>query len=281
MLVMWTRDEFRRLICPAVLGMVHLDPLPGSPGYGGDLAAVLQRALADASALSDGGVRAFMVENYGDVPFLPGPVAAETVAAMSVIVAELRKRWPDFAVGVNVLRNDARSALAVAAVTGACMIRVNVHVGATVTDQGLLQGEAWRTLRHRRELNAQFVGVLADLRVKHGRPLAERPLAEEARDLRLRGLADAVILTGPGTGFPADLAEVREVREALPDCPLLLGSGATVENVAPYLEWVDGVIVGSSLKHLEPAAGETGISRDRTREFLTALTDNTRKGTAR
>lgn len=277
---MWTRDEFRRLFCPAVLGMVHLDPLPGSPGFCGSLEPVLQRARADVSALAHGGVRAVIVENFGDVPFLPGSVATETVAAMSVIVTELRREWPEFAVGVNVLRNDAEAALGVAVATGACMIRVNVHVGATVTDQGLLQGEAWRTLRRRRELGADAVGILADLRVKHGRPLAERPLAEEARDLRLRGLADAIILTGPGTGYPPDPAEVCEVRETLPDCPLLLGSGASASNVAGYLEWVDGVIVGSSLKHEDPAGGGVVISRTRTKDFLTALTRGNTKGTA-
>ncbi|MCB1182161.1 BtpA/SgcQ family protein [bacterium] len=268
---MWTRDDLREALGSGVVGMIHLPALPGSPGWQGDLAAVETFTLAEAEALTAGGVRAIMVENYHDVPFLPGRVGAETVAAMTRLVGAVGRHFPDVALGVNVLRNDVDSALGIAVATGARFVRVNVHSGAAVTDQGPITGRAWETLRRRRELGADrpaaYVAILADVRVKHARPLVARPLAEEAADLRLRGRADAVIVTGAATGAGTDPADLVTVREALPDCPLLVGSGADAATAAMLRAHADGCIVGTSLK--EPGA-PARVSATRTREFLAA-----------
>jgi len=148
-------------VSKAVIGMVHLLPLPGSPRWGGSMEAVIERALEDAHALAAGGMDALLVENHGDVPFSRERVDAGTVAAMARVVAELRRgvRLP---VGVNVLKNDAQSALAVATATGACFIRVNVYSGAVVADQGIIQSEAATVLRYRRLLAAD-VKIFADV----------------------------------------------------------------------------------------------------------------------
>jgi len=248
----WTRQQFAGLCDPPVVGMIHLAPLPGAPAWAGDLEAVERAALADADALVAGGAGGAMLENYHDVPFWPERVPPITVAAMAVVAAAVRRRHPGLSLGINVLRNDAQAALAVAAAVGASFVRVNVHVGACVTDQGLLQGRAHETLRARRDLGAP-VGIVADLRVKHGAPLAPRSLAEEARDLRLRGLADAVVLTGPATGGEADPSELEEARQALPDCPLLVGSGLRPDNLPRFVRWADGWIVGTYLQR--PSGG--------------------------
>ncbi|MBM4131102.1 phosphorybosylanthranilate isomerase, partial [bacterium] len=131
--------------------MIHLAPLPGSPRWGGDLGAVAAAALRDARALREGGVEVLLLENFQDAPFHPGAVPPVTVAAMTALAAAIRNDAPDCPLGINVLRNDAEAALAVAVAVGAAFIRVNVHAGAAVTDQGLLEGRAWRTLRLRRE----------------------------------------------------------------------------------------------------------------------------------
>ena len=244
---MWNRNDFRNLLPVPVVGMVHLPPLPGSPGWGGDMAAVLAAARADAAALAAGGAGAVMVENYHDVPFFAERVPPETVAALALAAAAVREACGGRPVGINVLRNDARAALGIAAAVGASFVRVNVHTGAAVTDQGLLQGRAAETLRARRSL-APGVGILADLHVKHATPLTPRPAVEEAADLRRRGLADAVIVSGAATGAAADPGELAAVREALPDCPLLIGSGATRDNLSGFLPGADGFIVGTSLQ---------------------------------
>ncbi len=273
---MWTRSDFHQLIEPAAVGMIHLHPLPGSPRWDGDMEAVISAALADAEALAGGGFNSVMIENYHDIPFFPGRVPAETVAAMTVLVQAVGMAFPGLMTGVNVLRNDVESALGIAAATGARFVRVNIHTGTAVTDQGTIEGRAWNTLRRRRELGIE-VGILADVRVKHSRSLVERPLAEEVRDLRLRGLADGVIVTGVSTGAGADLAEVALVREAVPDCPVLVGSGVTPATVGNFLPHADGFIVGSSLQEPAPGTGHVCVSRARTSEFVKALGEAPRK----
>jgi membrane complex biogenesis BtpA family protein len=256
----WTRASFAELCRPGLIGMLHLAPLPGSPRWGGELAAVTAAALRDGRALREGGVRALMLENFQDAPFYPDSVPPVTVAALTAVALAVRRELPECVLGINVLRNDAESALAIAVAVGAAFIRVNVHTGAAVTDQGLLEGRAWRTLRQRREFGVA-IGILADVRVKHAAPLAERSLVDEARDLRLRGLADALIVTGRATGAGADPAELAGLREGLPDCPLLVGSGVTLDNLDRFLPAADGFIVGTALKKNGDVAGPVSTAR--------------------
>lgn len=264
----WTRPHFAALCPRRVIGMLHLEPLPGSPGWRGDLAAVIAAAVRDARTLRQEGVRALMLENFHDVPFHPDDVPPVTVAALTAAAAAVRRECPDCALGINVLRNDAESALAIAVATGASFIRVNVHTGSTVTDQGLMHGRAWNTLRRRREYGVP-VGILGDLRVKHAAPLVAWQLAEEARDLRVRGLADGLIVTGTATGAGAEPAELAALREVLPDTPLLVGSGVTVDTVERFLPAADGFIVGTALKEDGDVAAP--VSAARVRDFMARL----------
>jgi hypothetical protein len=230
----------------AVIGMVHLRALPGSPLWAGSMEAVVEAALDDARALAEGGVDALLVENHGDAPFAAGRVDAGTVAGLAVAVGAIRSALP-LPLGVNVLKTDALSALAVAAAAGARFIRVNVHVGAVVADQGLLQSGAHDTLRYRRLLGVD-VKILADVQAKHGAPLAPVPIEQEARDCVTRGLADGLVVSGAATGEATPLADLQRVRRAVPGAPLLVGSGATPETAAALLGVADGLIVGTSLK---------------------------------
>ena len=231
----------------AVIGMVHLRALPGTPRWGNSMEAVVQAALDDARALAEGGADAVLVENHGDVPFAPGRVDAASVAAMAVAVHEVR-RAVALPVGVNVLKSDALSALAVAAATGAAFVRVNVHVGAVVADQGLLVSTSHDSLRYRRLLGAD-VKILADVQAKHGMPLAPVPIEQEARDAVGRGLADGLVVTGVATGEATALSDLARVRQAVPGTPILVGSGATPESAAELLSVADGLIVGTWIKH--------------------------------
>ena len=238
-----------------VVGMVHLPPLPGAPRFDGDLETVVERAVADAESLSAGGVDGLLVENFGDAPFHPDDVPKHTVAAMTRAATAVTDA-ADLPLGVNVLRNDAGAALSVAAAVGAAFVRVNVHAGARVTDQGVVEGRAHETLRLRERLDAD-VGVLADVGVKHSAPLSERSVREELRDVRERGLADAAVVSGPATGErvgEAALGTAIEAREAVaPEMPVLVGSGVTADNAADLLSMADGAIVGTALKE----GGET------------------------
>jgi uncharacterized protein len=230
-----------------LIGMVHLAPLPGSPRWAGSMEQVIGSALADARALVEGGMDALLVENYGDVPFSAGRVEPWTVAAMAVTVAALRAAWPTLPLGVNVLKNDARAALAVAAAARAQFMRVNVHAGAVVADQGLVQTEAYHTLRDRRLLGAD-VRLFADVQGKHAVPLAPVEVEQVARDLVHRELAEVPVVSGRATGEATALADVKRVRSAVPNVPIVVGSGVTPDTVAELLSVADGVIVGTFVK---------------------------------
>jgi uncharacterized protein len=230
-----------------LIGMVHVAPLPGSPRWDGSMERVVAAAVADARTLIEGGMDALLIENHGDAPFTPGRVEAATVAALAVVAREVRAALPGATLGINVLKNDARSALAVACAVGARFIRVNVHAGAVVADQGLVQSDAYGTLRDRRLLGAD-VQIFADVGGKHAMPLAPVDLEQHARDLRNRGLADGLVVSGPATGAATPLADIKRVRGAVPDVRILVGSGATPDTAAELLSIADGLIVGTSLK---------------------------------
>ena len=234
-----------------ILGMIHLPALPGAPGYDGSREAIRTRVLEDAAALEAGGVDGIVVENFGDSPFYPDSVPTHTVAEMSAITTTLTSAV-DVPVGINVLRNDAEAALSIAAAAGASFIRVNVHVGAAATDQGVLEGQAHETLRLRDRLEAD-VGILADVHVKHATPVGDASLERTALETAERGRADGLIVSGSGTGQETGLEDVERVASALEglerDVPVFVGSGVTAETVDDCLAaGASGAIVGTALK---------------------------------
>ena len=229
-----------------LIGVVHLGPLPGSPGWKGDLDKILQHAVDDAIAYEHGGAHALFIENFGDVPFTKGAVGPETVAAMTAAGRAVRQAV-QLPIGFNVLRNDGRAALAVCAACDGSFIRINVHTGAMLTDQGLIEGDAFHTLRYRASICPQ-AKILADVHVKHAVPLGDWSIENSARDTLERGLADALIVSGTGTGMATEVGDVQRVRTACPRAKILLGSGVTLENVQEYMPIADGFIVGTSLK---------------------------------
>lgn len=255
--------------CP-VVGMVHLLPLPGSPGFRGSMEEILDRAVTDARHLDHGGLDGVLVENYGDTPFFPDRAPSVSIAAMATAVREV-VRATTIPVGVNVLRNDAGGALAVAVAAGGRFIRVNVHTGSMYTDQGLIQGQAHQTLRERQALGVN-VAILADVMVKHATPPPGLTLESAARDSWLRGKADGLILTGTETGLALDSQTLRPLRDALPShAKLWVGSGATPESARELSEMSDGMIVGSSLQEGGVAGG--GVDPGRVGTFMAALGD--------
>ncbi len=233
---------------PIVIGMLHLPPLPGAPRFAGRGVDVVTPMLTDAERLLAGGVHGLMLENFGDTPFYPERVPAETVAEMTRIAGQIRDRF-DLPLGINVLRNDGRSALAVAAAVGAAFIRVNVLGGARVADQGVLRGCAHDLLRDRVRLDAAHIRIFADVNVKHSAALGHgRPLGDEVRDLVQRGGADALIVSGPRTGASVEQGELALVRESAAGTPVLVGSGVTRDNIAGLRGHADGFIVGTAFK---------------------------------
>ena len=251
-----------------LIGMVHAGPLPGSPRWDGSMEHLVAAAVDDARALVDNGMDALLIENYGDAPFTPGRVEPATVAGLAVIAQEIRRAVPQTPLGINVLKNDARAALAIACAVGARFIRVNVHAGAVLADQGLVHSDAYGTLRDRRLLGVE-IAIFADVGGKHAVPLAPVDLEQHARDLTHRGLADGLVVSGQATGTATPIEDLKRVRSAVPDVPLLVGSGVTPETAEELLSVADALIVGTALKR-DGNVNEP-VDPDRVRRLVAAV----------
>ena len=182
----------------------------------------MKQALIEADIFNTYKIDGLIIENFGDIPFFPNHVTAETIASMAIITHEVKKIF-NGPIGINVLRNDAKAALAIAVACEVQFIRINVHIGAAVTDQGIIEGKAYETLRLRKSLNSDVL-IFADVAVKHASPLGNRSIEDETKDLTERGLADALIVSGSHTGGEANIKEISQIKQNT-DLPVIIWSG--------------------------------------------------------
>jgi membrane complex biogenesis BtpA family protein len=230
----------------ALIGMLHVGALPGTPAARQSIDALLGTTVAEARLYRDAGFTAVALENMHDRPYLKGGVGPEITAAMAVLAHEVR-RDAGLPVGIQVLAGANREALAVAHACGADFTRVEGFVFAHVADEGLIESCAGELLRYRRAIDAERVLVFADVKKKHAAHAmtADVSLGETARAAELF-LADGVVVTGPATGIEASPDDVRTVVDAV-TLPVLVGSGITPVNLARFAP-AHGFIVGSSVK---------------------------------
>ncbi|MEW6056005.1 MAG: BtpA/SgcQ family protein [Bdellovibrionota bacterium] len=249
-----------------LIGVVHLPALPGAPMAASSakqtLRQAVSRAVKEAKTFEQFGFDGLILENFGDVPFFKSAVPPITIAAMSVIASEVRA-VVGLRLGINVLRNDARAALSIAAITGCQFIRTNVLSGVAATDQGLIEGDAASLVRERssHELQGSSIEIWADALVKHAQSISVSDLSLAVEELAQRSLADAVILTGPTTGRPIDLKKLEEFAVKKSHVPIFLGSGVNSENVHALLPKVSGAIIGSALRKEGRAGAELDLGR--------------------
>lgn len=231
----------------ALLGMIHLQALPGTPRAALSTDALVAAAVAEARRYQAAGFHGLLLENMHDRPYLKGAVGPEVVACMAVVGRAVRQAV-DLPLGVQVLAAANREAVAVALACGASFVRVEGFVFAHVADEGIIEGGAADLLRYRRQVGAEPVRIFADIKKKHAAHAltADVPLADTARAAAFF-LADGVIVTGAATGEAADPAEVAAARSAV-SLPVLVGSGVTPDNLGSYAA-ADAFIVGSWAKH--------------------------------
>ena len=232
------------------IAMIHVGALPGTPQARQPVSALAQQAVTEAELLARLGADALMIENMHDRPYLNRSVGPEIVAAMSAVLAAVRRAvGPNMPLGAQVLAGANREALAVAHLAGGQFLRAEGFVFAQVADEGLMpQADAGPLLRYRRQIDAGSVRVLADIKKKHASHAltADLDLAATARAAEFFG-ADAVVVTGEETGLPAKLEHLRAVKEST-RLPVFLGSGVTPQNLSALGPLADGFIVGSYLK---------------------------------
>jgi membrane complex biogenesis BtpA family protein len=231
---------------PAVIGMVHVGALPGTPGSKLSVAELTDRAVAEALIYRDAGVDGVMLENMHDRPYLNGVVGPEITAIMTRIATTVRAEIT-CPCGIQILAAANGAALAVAIAADLQFVRVEGFVFAHIADEGWIDGCAGKLLRERKRLGAEHIEIWADIKKKHSAHAitADVSLAETAQTAAYN-LADAVIVTGSHTGQPADTDDLLAVKRNNPKLPIYIGSGITAENAHQYAS-ADGFIVGSSL----------------------------------
>lgn len=250
-----------------VVAMVHLGALPGTPRGTEPIDAIAEHALAEAEIYRQAGVGALIIENMHDRPYLKGTVGPEVVAAMTRVGTAV-KAASGLPCGIQILAGANREAVAVAHAAGLDFVRAEGFVFAHVADEGIIESSAAELLRYRREIGADGVQVLADIKKKHSSHsiTADTDITETAKAAEFF-LADGLIVTGGATGEEADLTELAEVRAAT-DLPVCVGSGVTASNATRYSEHADALIVGSDFK--VDGCWENAVCPERLGQFMDA-----------
>jgi len=253
-----------------IIGMVHLIPLPGAPGYNFyGIDAIVEKALADAKALEEGGVDGLMVENMWDHPYYVGEdVPPEEMTAQAVVAREVIKST-NLPTGINVIHNGGKVTLSIAVASGAKFVRICLLAGARVWDTGEFDhGCAAELLRLRKHLGAEHIKIFADVDKKHSVPFPGIDLETHILWTK-RYLADAIIVTGKLTGWAPELEKVKKVKGFAGDTPVLVGSGTTAANVKDFLKYADGIIVGTDLK--KDGVNENPVDLARVKKYMQAV----------
>lgn len=247
----------RRLFDKSIIGMLHVQALPGTPKSSSKMRKIIDFTLKEAQIYHDNGIENMIIENMHDIPYLNGKVGPEITASMAIIAYELKQRF-DIKLGVQVLAGANQEALAAAFCSGADYIRAEGFVFSHVADEGMMNSCAGNLLRYRKAIGAEDVKVITDIKKKHSAHAitADVDIVETAKAAQFFA-SDGVIITGSSTGVSADLQELRRVKEQL-NIPVIIGSGITDKNVLSYLEYADGLIVGSYFK--EEGYWENNIS---------------------
>jgi membrane complex biogenesis BtpA family protein len=250
-----------------VIGMLHVEALPGTPYHKLPISQIIQHTIEEAEVYLKHGIDTLLIENMHDLPYLKRTVGPEITAALAVIAYEVKKRF-DVTLGIQVLAGANKEALACALTAGADFIRVEGFVFAHVADEGFMDGCAGELLRYRKYLAAENVKIFADIKKKHSAHAitADLSIVEAAKAAEFFG-ADGVIVTGNSTAAPADLMQLKDVKENV-SIPVLVGSGITSDNIKEYQLYSDGVIVGSYFK--EGGKWQNPLSNERIKKLLSA-----------
>jgi membrane complex biogenesis BtpA family protein len=227
-----------------IIGMVHLLPLPGAPKYGGSIEEIRERAMSDAAALVNGGIKSIIIENFNDDPYTED-INAFSFAVMTMIANEIKNTF-DCKLGINIHFNDVEKEFALAYAIDADFVRVEVFIDNRVGIKGIITAKCRKVVKMKNRYNIR-AKIMADIDVKHTTALVKESIDELAYRAIDEG-ADAIILTGTKTGENPEIAEVKRIREIVGDFPIVVGSGINSKTAKEYLQYADGAIVGSSIK---------------------------------
>ncbi|MBI9030819.1 BtpA/SgcQ family protein [bacterium] len=243
-----------------LIGMLHVQALPGTPKNYLSMPEIIDFSCREAEIFVNNGIYTLIIENMHDIPYLNSKVGPEITSAMAIIAYELKKRF-SLTLGIQILAGANKEALATALCSGADFIRAEGFVFSHVADEGMMNSCAGELLRYRKAMGAEHVKIITDIKKKHSAHAitADVDIRETAKAAQFFA-ADGVIITGASTGLSADLEELKSVKKSV-DIPVLIGSGINEKNLISYLEYADGLIIGSYFKENGYWANELSLSR--------------------
>ncbi len=251
-----------------IIGMVHVEALPGTPLYKGSVKKIITKAVKEALVYTESGIDAIMIENMHDVPYLKGTAGFEIATLMAVIAYEI-KRNTGLPLGIQILAGANKQALAAALSSGADFIRAEGFVFGHLADEGLFESDAGELLRYRKQIDAEHIKIFTDIKKKHSSHAitGDISISETAKAAEFF-LSDGVIVTGSATGEEAKIEEIREVKQAV-KIPVLVGSGVTDKNVQRYYEIADGLIIGSYFK--KGGKWQNAVDKNRVKKLISKI----------
>lgn len=255
-----------------VIGMIHLDALPGTPKYSGNFQKIVNKAVEEAKIYQFHNVDGILIENMHDAPYVQDKsLGPEVISSMTRIAIEIKKVLsPTMPCGVQVLACGNKQALAVAKACDLQFIRAEGFVFGHLADEGYTNACAGDLLRYRKLIDADDILIFTDLKKKHSSHsiTADTSLLETAHAAEFF-LTDGIILTGTATGHAADTRDLNDLSGNV-KVPLLIGSGVTKENVGDYSN-AEALIIGSYFK--EEGRWENKLSDDRIRKLMERVKD--------
>ena len=252
-----------------VVAMVHLPALPGSPDYDPEegMNKILDAVMSDLEALQSGGVDAVMFGNEFDRPYvLKAP--PEGLASLAAVIGQV-KSMIKVPFGVNYLW-DPVATVALAVATEADFAR-EIYTGLYASDMGLWAPDCAGAARLRSSNGRPDLQMLFNINAEFATSLDNRPLDIKAKSAVFSSKADVICVSGMMTGMSVDQAELKKVRESIPETPLLANTGVTIDSVDEIFSVTDGCVIGSHLKH----NGNTwnSVDPDRVRKFMDKVDD--------
>lgn len=253
-----------------IIGMIHVDALPGTPNNKYPVSQIIDRAVQEAKLYEQNGLDAIILENMHDVPYLNKDVGPEITASMTAIVSEVKKNT-SISCGVQILAGANKEALAVAHATSCEFIRVEGFVYSHIADEGLMNACAGELMRYRKFIGAENISIYTDIKKKHSSHsiTSDLDITDFAEACKFF-LADGVIITGRSTSEETNIIELQKVRKTC-DLPIIIGSGITINNIDKYWEHADGFIIGSHFK--EDGKWQNSVSSEKVEKFMQYVSD--------
>ena len=249
----------------SIIGMVHVQALPGTPNSQYSIEEICEIAVKEAKIYADAELDAIMLENMHDVPYLKGGVGPEITASMAVVAKAVREAV-ELPLGIQILAGANKEALAVAKAANFQFIRAEGFVFGHLADEGYIESCAGELLRYRKAIGAEEIKIFTDIKKKHSSHAitADVDIDETAKTAEFF-LSNGLIVTGSSTGKAVYLHELKSLKDKV-KLPVLIGSGITTDNLSEYWPYATGFIIGSHFK--EDGYWKNEISQNRLNLFM-------------